>query len=116
MKLLMRLILTITFLNAWANVYADGSSGERELKYVRVVDNLMITATAATGTTFNNPDNCGDSSIAVVNATEAGADKKLTLMLSAFMSGKKIGMWFNGCVSTPWGYTAPHVYTIYVTN
>ena len=109
MSFMLRIIFCVAIFIVSISVHAGGTSGVRELQYVKVVDNTLIAIAAASGTTFNNPDNCDDSSIAIVNATEPAADRKLTLALSAFMGSKNVGMWFDSCVATPWGYTAPHI-------
>ena len=111
MRILNLFILLVFFIS---NVYADGTAGERELKKVRVVNGDIITIEAVEG--FQNPDNCGSSSFAVIRQDDPGADRKLSLALSAFMGGKKVGAYFTGCVDTVWGHTAPLLYTIYVVN
>lgn len=98
-----------------ARTYANGDSGERVLNSVRLVGETFI-ALDSYSSDFNNPDSCDKSHRAMVLVETAGSDKKLSLALSALIANKKVGMWFAGCTSTPWGYTVPLISSIYVTR
>lgn len=109
-------VAVVLALVVWSSyACAGGASGDRQLARVRVISGDLIVLDVSEQD-FNNPDNCGSASLTVINQAEPGADRKLTLALAAFMAGKRVGMWFDGCSSTPWGYTAPHASTLYLTH
>jgi len=91
---------------------AAGSSGLRNITNVAIEGSSFIHIRAATA--WDNPDTCGNSDIAIIPASDLTYQAKLSMALSAYMGGKKVIFWFVNCQQTPWGYTAPVVYSMNV--
>lgn len=43
-------------------------------------------------------------------------DKMLSIALSAYVSGKKVSMWFSGCQNSPWSGTMPKPTSIVIQD
>lgn len=57
---------------------------------------------------FANPEQCATSNVVVLQAAnEKEFDRMMSIALTAAASGKKINMWFIGCVPVPWHASAP---------
>ena len=102
-------LLTLSF-----NTYANGDSGWRNIVRVKIEGKSFISVHSETP--WANPDGCGQSNLAIIPMTDEAHHAKLSLALSAFMGGKKISLWLTGCQQTPWGYTAPVIYTMNIGN
>jgi len=94
------------------SLYANGSSGWRTIKQVQIEGASYVVIHPTTA--WDNPDSCGTGAYAIIPLTDNTSDKKLSVALTAYMSGKKLGLWFTGCKQTPWGVTAPIIYTLSV--
>lgn len=94
--------------------FANGSSGTRGVKYIKVED--AFATFIYPDTPFLNPDNCGNTTMAMIKFSDPAKDDKVALTLAAYMGGKKISAWFTGCASTPWGYTVPVMYNITIRD
>jgi hypothetical protein len=72
-------------------------------------ESLLISSPT---TAFNNPDGCGNSIYAILPSSDPSYKDQLAIALTAFTAGKQVSFWFVGCYSTPWGFTAPKVFSI----
>lgn len=90
--------------------YCGGSSGARYLKNVSIEGTtwIMITPTEA----FANPDQCGRSDVVIVPFADPTHDAKLSVALSALMGKQKLNAYFNGCITTHWGFSVPNVHMV----
>ena len=107
-KFILVLVLSIFALQAFAN----GSSGWRNLKNIKV-EGTMGTFIIP-DIPFSNPDDCGRTDIAIIKFSDPAKDDKVALALAAYMGGKKVNSWFAGCASSPWGDTVPVMYNIQI--
>lgn len=48
---------------------------------------------------WNNPNNCTDSDAIVLQSTDPNYDKAYALLLAAYMSGKSVSGFSDGCAS-----------------
>ena len=81
---------------------AVGDAGTFYVLEVSVEGNEPIVYVKATG--INNPDGCSSTSaISLTAVSEDVQDRMLATALTAKASGKRLGGWLNGCVSSPWG-------------
>ena len=106
MKYIVLIILSVYAVNAHAN----GGSGYRNINNVKIEGENFIAIYPDTA--WANPDDCGNSSLAIIPLSDKAYQAKLSIALSAFMGKKKLALWLTGCQQTPWGYTAPIVYTM----
>lgn len=93
---------------------ASGDAGFRNIHDIHIEGTAFATVTAS-GPAFANPDNCGSSNLVVIQTSDTQYNQKLALVLAAFSQGTQVDFWLMGCISTPWGYTAPLVYAIDVS-
>lgn len=107
-------IITITLLLVTQVSYANGGSGWRTIKNVKVEGS--IATFIHPDTPYLNPDNCGNTTMAMIKFTDPAKEDKMAIALAAFMGGKKISSWFTGCETAPWGYTVPVIYNITIGN
>jgi len=112
MKKILNITSLILLFISSTTLWANGSSGWRTIKQVQIEGTSYIVIRPTTA--WDNPDVCGTVDYAIIPMTDVASDKKLSVALSAYMSGKKLGLWFTGCVQTPWGVTAPIIYTLSV--
>ncbi len=67
-----------------------------------------------------NPDECGDVTLAHLKGDLTGHDNMVATALTAYASGKKIGLWSaTGCEIIPfWGgsVTRPIIHTLWITD
>lgn len=103
-------ILILSLLLVTQFSFANGSSGWRTIKNVKVEGS--IATFVHPDTPFKNPDNCGNTTMAMIKFNDPAKEDKVALVLSAFMGGKGVSSWFTGCADTPWGYTVPVMYNI----
>jgi len=106
-KSLMLLIVAIPCL-----VSAAGNSGWRNIKNVRIESASFIAIYPTSD--FDNPDNCGKSTMAMIPFSDISKEAKLSVALAAYMGGKRVQTYMMGCESTPWGYTVPVVYNLVI--
>ena len=67
---------------------------------------------------ISNPDNCGRTDLVHIKAA-GGHETQVSMVLTAYASGKKIGLWSTGCEYIPfWGgpNTVPVVNNIWITD
>jgi len=110
----MKRICFVLMLLLCEHANAGGGSGFRNISSIKIEGSsfIMIHATSA----WSNPDGCSKSDQAMVLMSDNARQEKLSLAISAYMSGKKIGFWLSGCSQTPWGYSVPNVYTMTVSD
>jgi len=68
---------------------------------------------------ISNPDNCTDTNLVHIKSTMPGYNGMVSAAMAAYASGKKIGLWSNGCEVIPfWGGSAtkPIIHTLWVTD
>ena len=68
---------------------------------------------------LSNPDNCGDVKLAHLKGDLPGHSNMVSTALTAYASGKKIGLWSTGCEIIPfWGgtVTRPIIHTLWITE
>lgn len=68
---------------------------------------------------ISNPDECGDTGLVHIKGDLPGQATMISTVLTAYSSGKKIGLWSNGCEVIPfWGGTTtrPLVHTLWITD
>lgn len=109
-----RAIVIAGLLGLSSTAFAAGDSGQRTLSNVHEENGSFVRVTPTTD--FSNPDSCGTSAYAILQASDAGYKERYAMALSVMLSGKKIGMWLSGCVQTPWGVTAPRAVTTDIFN
>ncbi|HEY0342501.1 MAG TPA: hypothetical protein VGC34_16995 [Steroidobacteraceae bacterium] len=56
-----------------------------------------------------NPDSCGTSSYVIIQMSNSSYKDMFATVLAAGLSGKELSFWVSGCVTGPWGATAPLV-------
>lgn len=91
-----------------------GNSGYQNIKSIKIEGEQFVAVYPAEA--FLNPDNCEKSNIVIIQGSDTYLDKKLSLVLAAYMGGKKIQTYMTGCTSTPWGYTAPVVFNVVIAD
>lgn len=67
---------------------------------------------------ISNPDGCGRTGLVHIKAA-GGYETLVSMVLTAYTSGKKIGLWSTGCEFIPfWGgpHTYPVVNNIWITD
>lgn len=106
-----RIVLFISGATCCSSTFAAGDSGSRSVHNVHIEGTAFATVIPA-GSAFANPDNCGSSNLAVIQASDAQYNQKLALAVAAMAQGTQVDFWLNGCINTPWGYTAPIVYAM----
>ncbi|MDP1825609.1 MAG: hypothetical protein Q8L48_20280 [Archangium sp.] len=78
---------------------------------------VWFTTTAGT-----NPDSCSNSGVVVLygdyssTAKAEGMRQTTSTLMSAYLAGKKIDVYSQGCVTYPWGGTAPGLYDVTIHN
>lgn len=71
------------------------------------------------GSKLSNPDGCQNMNKVHLPSSTAGIAAQTSIVLSAYMAGKKIGMWSTGCNVIPfWGGTTryPIVTEVWITE
>ena len=66
-----------------------------------------------------NPDNCTHKDKVFISASDEGYDVAVSVVLAAYMGGKKIGFWSPGCTTLPfWGgtNTYPRANNIWISD
>lgn len=61
---------------------------------------------------FDNPDACGNSNIAIIPTNDPSYKDQFAVALTAFTAAKQVSFYFVGCYNTPWGFTAPRIFSI----
>ncbi len=64
----------------------------------------------------NNPDLCPNFNRIWISHTNPFVDKYYAAALSAFINGKHIWAWVDGCQLMPWNETYPIVVNMAITN
>lgn len=94
---------------------AHGSGGARLLASVKVEGGAFVQLSSEEGT-WLNPDGCGNSQVVFLKPSIGGYNQMFALAMSAYVSGQRVGVYLDGCSSTPWGYTVPIVKSIWFSN
>ncbi|WP_141249453.1 hypothetical protein [Sphingobium sp. D43FB] len=85
-----------------APAQAAGDAGTFYITEVSVEGGGATVYVRATG--ISNPDSCSSSTrMSLVAINSEIQDRMLATALTAKASGKRLGGWLNGCVSSPWG-------------
>lgn len=87
---------------------ADGSSGNTSIKTIVVEPSGTWLEVAST----TNPDNCGSTQRLKLVEASGVTDRMFAAALTSKSSHSPVSLWLSGCTTTPWGYTAPIVYSI----
>lgn len=110
----MKTLISFAFLTIASVALAAGNSGARSIAAISVEAGYFAMVYGTTA--FDNPDACGNSTMAMLPASNAGYKEMLAVALSAFAAEKNVSFWLNGCVATPWGFTVPQIYSIAVSR
>ncbi len=97
-----------------ATVLAGGNGGDQVLEKVRAisVSGYEFIAVNSVGGAYINVEGCTENEPAVLPITDIMLDQKLAILLSGYMSQQSIGLFFDGCMDTPWGGTRPMITTV----
>lgn len=103
-----RWILTCLAMFAPGVVLADGSTGSVHIKAIIVEPSgTWLELESAL-----NPDGCGSTQrlklLEAANVTE----RMYAAALASKTASSPVSLWLSGCTNTPWGYSAPIVYSI----
>lgn len=90
------------------NALAAGSTGNISVSSISVENGHLYIQVAS----FDNPDNCGFSTLLVVPSDTPKQDHFLSIALTALASGKAISAWVSGCESSPWENTVARVVSL----
>jgi hypothetical protein len=90
---------------------AAGPSGTVSVTGVRVDgDDIYVSVSGSA-----NPDSCGAATVVKLTASNATTiDRMYSLAVTAMVTGRNADIWYS--VSTPWGFTVPQAYSVYVMN
>jgi hypothetical protein len=94
--------------------FASGDSGTRYVVNIHVEGSQFVAISALPA--FANPDSCGTSDMAVIRPGDPGYKEVVAIATTALMAEKQIRFWLAGCVGTPWGVSAPLIYSISITR
>ena len=104
--------------NAFASGYLVPNGSGVEIQKIHAHPNGAITLWVD-ASKLENPDGCNRMHKVHIKATE-GYQTLVSMVMSAYVSGKKIGFWSTGCEVIPfWGAsptTSPVVNNIWITN
>lgn len=89
---------------------AAGSSGDKNIAYVRADAGSGEYWVYPVGGSWNNPDLCQKKDAFVIGKWMKGYNVMVATVLTAHASGKKISAWFSGCD----GYQYPRASSIYM--
>jgi len=92
-----------------------GSSGDRKLLQVEVTD-VFFTVYSVSTPFANEACDVGNPIAFRREDFPGGYDSMLSTALAAYMGGKKISMWFNGCQPSPWTGTMPQPTSIIIKD
>ena len=110
----MRYMVLIILLVFYVNANANGGSGKRNVSNVKIEGASFIAVYSDTA--WDNPDNCGNSNLAIILLSDKLYREKLSVALAAFIGQKKLNLWLTACQKTPWGYTAPIIHTMSISD
>lgn len=94
---------------------AAGDAGFRKVRDIHI-EGTVYAVVYPSGSAFANPDGCGSSNLAIIQTSDGQYNQKLALALTALAQGTQVDFWLNGCLNTPWGYSAPIVYAVDVSG
>ncbi|MDE1461734.1 hypothetical protein [Spartinivicinus poritis] len=112
MKKLTLIILLLSLISSFT--LAAGFTKPQKITRVEVLQNNVIMIEAENA--FDNPG-CSSSKIAVLK-DETTKNSMLTLVLTAYSTGQKVGGYFSGCWTTLWNNqeTYPAFHQLYITK
>ncbi len=94
----MRNIFTITFfivsLLLAGSAIAGGGVNSNKISHVAFQSNHLFIYSSGWG----NPNGCQETSAVVLQSSNSNFDKAYTLLLAAFMSGKNVSGYSDGCI------------------
>jgi len=116
-KLLILFLIMFFPVSSFSSGYLTPLGTGIEVQKIHAHSNGSITLWVLSSS-IANPDNCGRTDKVHIKAV--GEYKTLvSMVLTAYASGKKIGLWSNGCEIIPfWGgsLTFPVVNNIWITD
>jgi hypothetical protein len=107
MKYIKIIILSLA-LSHGSLALADGSTGNTNIKNIVVEPSgtwLEVSSTV-------NPDNCGSTQRLKLVEASGVTDRMFAAALTSKSAHTPVSLWLSGCTATPWGYTAPVVYSM----
>lgn len=92
----MKIIIILCILCSYSlGCYAGGRVGWNEISQLSFQDgNLMIHASDGA---WDNPNECQNSVAILLKESDPNFDRAYSLILSAYMAGKSIRAWSDGC-------------------
>ena len=87
---------------------ADGSTGGTYIKTIVVEPSGTWLEVA----NVVNPDGCGSTQRLKLVEAAGVTDRMYAAALASKSARTPVSLWLSGCTNTPWGYTAPIVYSI----
>ncbi len=94
----MKNIFTITFyivtLLFTGNVTAGGGVNSTKISHVAFQSNHFFIYSSG----WNNANDCQETTAVVLQSSNSNFDKAYTLLLAAFMSGKNVSGYSDGCI------------------
>jgi len=111
-----RKILVILFISIATPMLASAASSD--------VDNILkVEVSDAFFTIYSTDGDFGKQGCTVGNPIAFKVsdfpnshDQMLSIALSAYVSGKKVSMWFSGCHDSPWSGTMPKATSIVIQD
>ncbi|WP_334186004.1 hypothetical protein [Novosphingobium sp.] len=107
-----RWILTCVAMFASGAVLADGSTGSIQIKTIVVEPSGTWLEVA----NVVNPDSCGSTQRLKLVEAAGVTDRMYAAALASKSARTPVSLWLSGCTNTPWGYTAPIVYSITILD
>jgi hypothetical protein len=93
-----------------AITWGAGLSGVTTIKTLHIESSYF--AWVVPPAPFSNPDACGSSQGALLLTSNGGYQEILVLLMEAYAIGANVQFYFSGCATTPWGFTAPVIYSM----
>lgn len=118
MKYVLLILTVFSFGNANAGGYLVPHSGGITIQKIHAHGSGGITLWVD-ASQIQNPDGCQDRSKVHIRSSQAGYETMVSIALSAYLSGQKVGLWSPQCSVIPfWGGTTayPIVSDIWITK
>lgn len=100
-------IITLGMMLLASPATADGGAMGLTIKQITVLGGQIFL-----WGDFPNPDSCASSAVAAAVPNDANRDMWLALATSAQLSRRKVTLWFDGCVYSPWFSTVPKLVAV----
>jgi hypothetical protein len=92
---------------------AGGTSANGTIQAIQVDGGDQIVVIVGTST-WSNPDSCQSSGYVIVQGSNVWYKEMLGTVLAAQAAGKTVSFYLSGCVTLPWGVSAPIVTAVSV--